>query len=122
MKMIDMAKTPDEVKNDLADMPSVASGGKISGPKYPYGLSLSLDDETLGKLGLDGDLPSVGEVIHFEAIARVTNAGASERETTDGATEVCQRVELQITNMGVASPEPAPRNWYAGNNDNDGDE
>lgn len=106
MKMTSMANTPDEVKKDIAEMTMPASG-KISGPKYPYGLCLSLDDDTLKKLGLDGELPEVGEVIHFMAMARVTSASENERETTDGATEKCCRVELQITDMGVASADPA---------------
>lgn len=122
MKMISMANTPDEVKKDLADMAMpTMQGVKASAPKYPWGLSISLEDETLAKLGLDGELPAVGEIIHFEAIARVTSAAENERETTDGSTEQCRRIELQITDMGVAAPE-RERNWYGTqDNDNDGD-
>lgn len=125
MKMTSMANTPDEVKEDLAQMAAPIAGSKMSGPKYPYGLCLSLDDDTLKKLGLGGGLPSVGEQVRFEAIARVTSASENERETTEGATEKCCRVELQITDMGVNTPE-RERNWYGGkemvqDNDNDGE-
>lgn len=120
MKMTSMANTPEEVKKDMAQMAPMPAS-TYSGPKYPYGLCVSLDDDSLKKLGLDGELPAVGEIIHFEAIARVTSASENERETTEGATEKCCRVELQITDMGVASSE-RERNWYGSqDNDNDGD-
>ena len=106
-KMVSMAKTPEEVQQDMADMPAVAPAGKISGPKYPYGLCLSLDDESLKKLGLDGDLPEVGEVLQFSAIARVTSASMNERENGVGASDMCCRVELQITDMGVPAADAA---------------
>lgn len=131
-KLVSMAKTPEEVKDDTADMPMATAAGKISGAKYPYGLCISLDDETLKKLGLDGDMPSVGEVIAIQAMARVTNAGKNEREGTDGATQVCRHVELQITDMAVPDPEPDPmqasmarrKRFYGSmvqDNDNDGE-
>jgi hypothetical protein len=106
-KLVSMAKTPEEVQQDMADMPAVAPAGKISGPKYPYGLCLSLDDESLEKLGLDGDLPEVGEVLQFSAIARVTSASMNEHENGAGASDTCCRVELQITDMGVPAANPA---------------
>lgn len=108
-RMVSMAKSPEEMKEDMADMPAPVAANKISGPKYPYGLCISLDDETLEKLGLEGDLPAVGETMHFEAIARVTCASANESEGMDGATRMCRRVELQITDMGVPDPDPAGR-------------
>lgn len=101
-KLVNMAKTPDEVKKDLADYPaSVAGSAKPTGPMYPYGLCISLDDETLKKLGLDGDMPGVGDIIQFNAIAKVTSVSENEREGTDGAKTQCRRVELQITDMGI---------------------
>jgi hypothetical protein len=121
-KMVSMANTPAEVKKDAAMMSAPVS--MPSGPKYPYGLCISLDDDCLKKLGLDGDMPAVGEVIHFTAIAKVTSASMNDRETTDGGSEQCCRIELQITDMGVPDPEPK-RNWYGGSmqqdNDNDGE-
>jgi hypothetical protein len=98
-KMVSMAHTPAEAKEEAKEM-SVAP----SVPKYPYGLCISLDDDSLKKLGLDGDLPAVGETMQFTAIARVTSASMHEREATDGGkAEQCCRVELQITDMGVPS-------------------
>ena len=59
------------------------------------------------KLGLDNDLPEVGEVLQFSAIARVTSASMNERENGVGASDMCCRVELQITDMGVPAADAA---------------
>lgn len=108
-KLISMARTAAEVKKDMAEMPSVAPDGKYEGPKYPYGLCIHLDEDVLKKLGLDGDLPGVGDIIQFNAIAKVTNVSQSESEETDGGTRTHCRVELQITDMGIPGTNQADR-------------
>jgi hypothetical protein len=89
--MFDMAKTPEEAKEDTK--PSPATVADVN--KYPYGLCLSLDEDQLDKLDLDK--PDVGDMCHLFGIGRVTNV--SEHEKADGS--VCCRVELQITHLGV---------------------
>lgn len=136
MPLIDMAKTPEEVKKEVAEYPTAAPAANGSGsapkvPVYPYGLCLSLEDESLEKLGLDDGLPPVGATILICAEARVTSASASEREGTDGKKTSCNRVELQITRMGVPGPDPGSlalaasearqSKWY-GHAEPDGDE
>lgn len=116
--MVDMARTADDVKaalvkerGDLAASPPRAD----TMPTYPWGLSLSLDEDALKKLGIDaGDLPGVGEMVHFCAMAKVTSASESEREGTDGSKETCRRVELQITHLGLENEDQENRDWYGG--------
>lgn len=108
-KLINMARTAAEVKSDLADIPTVAGESKYEGPRYPHGLCISLEDEALKKLGLDGDMPGVGDIIQFNAIAKVTNVSENEREATDGGTRKCCRVEMQITDMGIPGANQADR-------------
>jgi len=112
--MTDMARTPQEVKEELAKNMPIASADmpKPMVPTYPYGLCISLDEETMDKLGIDGDLPEVGEMIHFCAMARVTSASMNEREGADGTKETCCRVELQITHLGLENEDEESRNWY----------
>lgn len=93
-KMIDMAKMPEEIKEDVEQ--NTANPTPYKGPRYPYGLALCLGKEELKKLDLDED-PEVGDTIHLFALAKVTSASQSER--ADGTTE--SRVELQITHLGV---------------------
>lgn len=102
--MVDLARTPEEVKEEIS-VGKPASLPKPTVPTYPWGMCLSLDDDTLEKLGLDGDLPDVGDVIHFTALASVTSASKNERTTDTGEKEVCKRIELQITAMDVGGSE-----------------
>jgi len=105
--MVDMAKTPDEVKDEIGkDMPATASpDAKASVPVYPYGLCISLTEEELPKLGLAGDLPEVGDMIHLTGMARVTSVSENEREMSDGTTQKCCRIELQFTHMSPIENE-----------------
>lgn len=105
MPMVNLAKSSAEVKADLA-MSVPAAVGKPSVAEYPYGCCISLDDETLKKLKLDGDIPGVGESIHGCFMAKVTSASMNERVNEDGSTEQCCRIELQITDMGILSADP----------------
>jgi hypothetical protein len=104
-KMVSMARTPAEAKAEAAkyDAPSISTA--VSVPTYPYGLCISLDEEILAKLGMQGDLPEIGEVMQFTALAKVTSASMNEREKPDGSKEQCCRIELQITDMGVPAPD-----------------
>src|SRR3990167_9702896 len=65
-------------------------------PKYPYGLTLCLGDDSLEKLGMVA--PAVGAEVMVMAKAKVTSV--SEREEQDGGK--CRNVDLQITDMRVA--------------------
>lgn len=106
--MVDMAKTPEDVKKEVSrDMPMSAplGGGKPSVPAYPYGLCISLSEEELKKLGLDGELPAVGEMIHLCAMAKVTSVSENESEDSSGAKTKHCRVELQITHLATENED-----------------
>lgn len=102
-KLVDMAMTP---KKRESNAPSVLPA-ESSQPIYPWGLSISLQDEQLEKLDLEADC-EVGDLIDLRARARVTSV--SQNETTNGK---CCRVELQIIMLGVENEEeeelPEPR-------------
>ena len=71
------------------------------GPRYPWGLQLHLNAETLEKLGITG-VPMVGEMLIVHARARVVSV--SVRDEIDGDKQ--RNCELQITELALAS-EPA---------------
>lgn len=100
MALIDMKLTPAEAKDaDLCCAPS-----DDGGPKYPYGLSINLDDETLAKLGIT-TLPAVGAVMQLTASVEVTSTSQYERQD-----EKEININLQITAMelgGAPSPSAA---------------
>jgi len=98
--MTDMARDPEEIKED---MPKTIEAP--SAPVYPYGLCISLTEDELEKLGLDGDLPEVGMMIHLSAMAKVTSVSQNERDMGDGTKKNCCRVELQITHLATENED-----------------
>lgn len=69
-------------------------------PRYPWGLGLHLDDETLEKLGIS-ELPKVGKTLMISA--RVDVTGAMEQEM-EGAGKH-RTAQLQITDMAIGPDE-----------------
>jgi hypothetical protein len=65
-----------------------------SDEKYPYGLTISLENESIAKLGMS-PLPKVGESFQLDAKVMVKSVRESER--INGKPE--KSVELQITHM-----------------------
>ena len=82
--MVSMKRTPAEVKADAMPTPDV----------YPYGLSISLCDDELEKLGL-GDDVQVGDMLHLHCMGKVT--AVSKHDSEAGGSS--RRVEIQITDM-----------------------
>lgn len=98
MNLTDMKLSPDEAK----EMNSCIGDSTDGGPKYPWGLTVSLDDATLRKLGM-GELPEVGQQMHLMAVVEVCST--SQHANQDG-TDRC--VSLQITQMGLEGEGPQP--------------
>lgn len=89
MKMYDM-KAPG--KEGIAEPTTT----KSAYPDYPYGLSLTLSNDQLKKLGIS-DIPKIGAVMHIEAKAVVTSA--SQSDNRGGGVE--RRMELQLQKIGL---------------------
>lgn len=71
-------------------------------PAYPYGLLVTLNDESLKKLGLSTP-PAVGTKMRMTALVDVTSASAN---ATQEGTEM--RAELQITDMELSGGGDSP--------------
>lgn len=65
--MTNLAMTKEEAKKEYGCEPSDTD----TLPKYPYGLSMHLDDDTLAKLGIT-DLPKVGSTMLAQITITVT--------------------------------------------------
>lgn len=96
MALTDMTLSAAEAKAELACAPD--SDG---GPKYPWGLAIYLDDETLAKLGITTP-PDVGSKMQLMATVEVT--GNSQRQTQEGKDV---SVDLQITAMELTGSAPS---------------
>lgn len=88
--LVNMKRSPD---SDCYPCPPVQS-------EYPYGLSLSLGQEELEKLGLDKSV-KVGDQIVINAVAKVTSSSRFENE---GSEPNC-RIEMILTDMSAEPGE-----------------
>ena len=75
------------------EQPSVVAYDK---PQYPYGLEISLDNDSLKKLGID-ELPEVGSILMIKA--KVIVKSTSENESLNYGENYCMC--LQITDMEI---------------------
>lgn len=86
--LINMENTAAEAKEQAS--PTLPDGG----PKYPWGLNVCLDSDSLEKLGVKS-LPAVGTEVTI--VAKAVVASTSENATENDGTR--QSVSLQITDM-----------------------
>lgn len=107
MPMIDMTLSPEDAKKM---QPTCApDAGDL--PKYPYGLSIYLCDESMKKLGIS-EAPDAGQKFVLTAVVEVTQSGV--RKTQEG---VEANADLQITAMELkptanTSPEDRAAAFY----------
>lgn len=95
VQLVDVAYTADELEERQEGAMPLADA-----PKYPYGLTINLDEKTLEKLKIDSSDWSVGDIFHLHALSKVTSI--SEHENTDGK---CCSVSLQIIALGAESED-----------------
>lgn len=93
MTMINMQLSKEEADEEAGIAPEA--------PKYPYGLCICLDDDSLAKLGIT-TLPAIGQELVLMARCKVTATRAYENQGEDGSDSE-QSVDLQITDMDVSN-------------------
>lgn len=92
MKLVDMKL--DKKTRDTLATPSDPGDG----PAYPWGLSVTLDEEALDKLGLK--LPKVGKTFLLCALVDVTSVSSNEQQDQEPRSSVT----LQITDLSLEDP------------------
>lgn len=95
-KMHPMALTKKEAKAQSAPMPAMES----KGPRYPWGLSLNLDSETMKKLKI-GEL-AAGQVVMLAGKAKVTRCEETEDESGERYSATVQITDLALTPAHIA--------------------
>jgi hypothetical protein len=97
MKLVELKRTPVEVKEEQAEMTSP----EVS--LYPWGMCLYLDNEQMKKL----NFPADAQIDHeFKLAIMVKVKRISATEITSG---IDRSVELQITAMSAFVPEAEPK-------------
>ena len=74
-------------------------------PRYPYGLEISLDNETLKRLGMK--LPRVGESMKVRAVGSVTAVRESERRKKKERNVQIQLEKLEVVPSKKQTAEDA---------------
>jgi hypothetical protein len=98
--LINMQQSAEEAKEYA--QPSVEDA-----PKYPWGLCITLNDDSLDKLGVKG-LPAGGTEVTI--IAKATVSRTSENQTQSGETE--RSLDLQITDMRLNTGSSDAKSMY----------
>jgi hypothetical protein len=96
MALVDMKLSKKESKEEVGLVST-----KSDGPRYPYGLSLDLNDESMEKLGLSAKSFSVGESVVIKAKAKVKSLRMNQYEGEDKT----ESMDLQITHLEVVSSD-----------------
>lgn len=94
-----------KIPKEKRDGPMQPSSLATEGPAYPYGLSLSLDTDSLEKLELDAEDLTVGT--KYLLIAKVEVSSLSQSDSKDQGPY--QSVGLQITDLCLESPRTGER-------------
>lgn len=95
MKLNDMRVTDEEKKAREVRCGMRCDGD--DGPDYPWGLSINLDQDSMRKLGMT-EMPKLGEIMHLEAVAKITSLSENSSEGSDDS----RNVTLQIMLLGTA--------------------
>lgn len=88
--LLSMELSPTEAKQESACEPEP--------PKYPWGLCIDLNEDSLQKLGID-TLPELGTTMTIVAKAEVQSASSSQYQ---GDEKPRMNLSLQITDMAIA--------------------
>jgi hypothetical protein len=96
--MTNLAMSKDEAKKEYGAEPE-----DDDLPKYPYGLSIYLDDDTLKKLGIT-DVPKVGTSMPATITVMVTGTSQRATQSSKDGEQMSTCVDLQITDMDITIP------------------
>lgn len=94
-KMVSMELSQEEKKKAAKGPEAVEAEHK-----YPYGLTLQLEDDVLDKLGLK-DLPKIGTTMTVSAMATVESVSIRENSSDRNSRDI----SLQITDLGLYPAE-----------------
>lgn len=101
MALHDMKMTKKEAKDLYGPQPEAVTSGKSVGPKYPYGLEVRLEKESMKKLGISVEGLKAGQMVDVVAKAKVVSIRTSD--SADGGKD--NSVELLLTKMAVTAPK-----------------
>lgn len=110
MALVNMQQSPEEAKKNAICCDSDAPDQ----PRYPYGLELHLDEETLNKLGLTAP-PAVGTTMMINAKVMVTSASQYQRQGGEKESSSCWQItDLECGSSATDQQANAASTLYGG--------
>jgi hypothetical protein len=106
MPLVSMKLPPRDKTSEEKMYPTMADSG--DGPKYPWGLCITLEKEQLDKLGLSEN-PKTDTVFTITAKAEVTSVSANQ--TQEGER---RSITLQITDLALSPSSDSDESDEAG--------
>ncbi len=97
MKLVDMKKPKIDPKKEKG---MVAESPEMYRERYPYGLRIDLETETIAKLKGVESL-DVGDSVDIVAIGKVVQKSVNEQQDTKKKT----RIEIQIIKLAIGDKE-----------------
>lgn len=94
MKSMKTTAAERKARREKYDKPCSVSDGE----SYPYGLAISLDEESMEKLALK-TLPKVG--VKMLLTAEVNVESVEQRESTDGGSRRSMRLQITAMDLGA---------------------
>lgn len=104
MPMADMKMSKSEKKQMYG---TAAPSESTSGPDYPWGLEINLDDAALKKLGIK-ELPDAGTECQVMATGKITEASQSAKASGEGRRSL--RIQLVKLHLECETDEKAAFN------------
>ncbi len=92
--LVSMQLSRSEAKAQAGEVPKEADR-----PRFPFGLTLHLEDEVLDKLNIT-ELPKVGSTEELRAVVKVTRISEDDSESGQR-----RSVGLQITELAFGDPD-----------------
>ena len=107
-KLINMKLSKDELK-DTATEALPVKDTEANKPRYPYGLEISLEKESLEKLGINLDEVDIGDGLYLEAICKVTSKNESKSVSQYGDDREDKSLRIQLCDMAIEKHDEEER-------------
>lgn len=104
MSLVSMKITPEEAKEMAAEY----SGTADTQPEYPWGLTISLDDDAMAKLGLT-KVPAIGKKFTVTAIAVVCSSSQYATQGKEDEASFSLQIQAMELNAGSSAADTASK-------------
>jgi hypothetical protein len=107
MKIVNLKRSADDKKAEKERHKAMGFGDGLEPHDYPQGAQINLGEGELEKLGVS-QMPKAGDEVTFTGRGKVVTVHSEAKQGKDPS----ERVEIQITHMGVQQTSPVAAKMY----------